>query len=1124
MNSQTIMISSADILAAGDKRNLLWLYRDMLRSRRTDEKMAGIVRQREAFFHISSVGHEGVAVLNRFLVPSDWLHCHYRDKALMLARGVSVQTLFHGFFCNAKSSSAGRRLGDMASDPARHIVSMVTSVGNQALPSVGLAMAIKQGTDNPIVYCGLGDGGTQQGEVLEAIAEAVRSELPVLFWIEDNGLSISTRTARQTFFDLPSGFAKEFYGLRVNRLNGRDVLSCLDDVGQIIQSMRQTRRPALVVFEVDRLASHSHADDERLYRSEDELRKSQDQGDPIQILKGHLLRMGCTESELRSVNAAISEEIDAAATIARHTPDPTSEAVTQSPLPAVETGNREYRGDPSASCLTMRDAIRETLCQHLATNPKVSLLGQDIEDPKGDVFGLTIGLSSAFPGRVINSALTESTIIGTSIGRALAGERPVAFVQFADFLPNSFNQIHSELATMSWRSNGGWICPVVIIAPCGGYSPGLGPFHSQTFESSLAHIPGIDVFMPSTAADAAGLLNAAFQSDRPSIHLIPKVCLNTRQEMTSTDVPEQLVPIGSARRVESGNDLTIVAWGSTLPLCHKAVRDLRQADVAVDLIDLRSISPWDRDMVCDSVRHTRKLLVVHEDNITCGFGAEVVATVTEHVFVPFRAQRIARLDTHIPCNFSSQLEVLPSYQRILTEAARMLDLEVSWDLPAAVNDEAILLKAEGLSPTDRTLIVMDWKIQPGETVREGQHLAEFESDKSVFDYMSPCAGTVQEILAQEGDCVSVGQPILRLVQQTASALFPRKRSRNEEPGVPRLSRREVRTARISKAPQRRSYATVAISPPSVALGTECLTNRDLVSRFPQVTEEDIVSRTGIERRYQLGSGQSLVRIASEAAKKALETQRVSVGHIDAVICSTTTPPQTTPSTACQLLFELCRDGDLREIPAFDVNAACTGYLYALTSAYDHLQQYPDHAVLVVTAEALSTVVDRNEFDTAVLFGDAATATVLFGPEHARQPAMRLHRPVVSSKPDGGALIRVPTPGCGYLEMDGKRVFSQAVRQMIFSLERCCAHAEVALDSLSLIVPHQANERIIDAIRRRLPNGTCRVFSHVRDYGNTSSSSIPLALAECLEKEQLKGSIGLCAFGGGLTFGGAVLTL
>ena len=394
---------------------------------------------------------------------------------------------------------------------------------------------------------------------MEAIAEAARIDVPVLFVVEDNGFSISTPTAGKTFYSPSRGAAEpqDFYGLPIHRLDGRDVVPCHRQLGPIIETIRATRRAAIVVFRVERLADHSNSDDERTYRSEDNRRAARDgRSDPKpraaaarpRNTANHDRRDRRKRSRRNSGGRrAFADGRAAAGRVRRQSraspePDLVGRRISRRRRPASDM--------PGSRCLK---PIREVLRAELAAEPRVCLFGEDIEDPKGDVFGVTRGLSTAFPGRVVNSPLSEATIVGVSIGRALAGARPVAFLQFTDFLPVTFNQIMSELSTMHWRSVGEWNCPVIVMAACGGYRPGLGPFHSQTMESIAAHLPGVDVFMPATATDAAGLLNAAFESPRPTLFLYPKVCLNDRNTTTSADVraatcPDRQGPIRHARR------------------------------------------------------------------------------------------------------------------------------------------------------------------------------------------------------------------------------------------------------------------------------------------------------------------------------------------------------------------------------------------------------------------------------------------------------------------------------------------------------------------------------------------------------------------------------------------------
>ena len=705
------------------------------------------------------------------------------------------------------------------------------------------------------------------------------------------------------------------------------------------------------------------------------------------------------------------------------------------------------------------------LRHRLAADSRVTLFGEDIEDPKGDVFGLTRGLTRAFPGRVFNSPLSESTIVGVSIGRALAGARPVAFIQFADFLPHAFNQILSELGSMHWRTDGTWQCPVILMIACGAYRPGLGPFHSQTLESVIAHVPGVDVLMPSTAADCAGLLNAAFESGRPTLFFYPKALLNDRDRTTSSDVDRQIVPLGKARFVSRGDDLTVVTWGSTVVLCEKAASALERAGVRVDLIDLRSIAPWDHKAVCDSVRRTRKLLVVHEDNSTCGFGAEVVAAVLEFVGAPVEARRVTRPDTYVPCNFSNQIEVLPSFKRVLNVAAELLNLELTWRSPLQGDCDLFTIEAQGTSPADDSVTVIQWKVEPGDTVSAGQHLAELEADKATFFLTAPADGVVVDVLVSNGQSARIGTPLLRLRSAFTNDL--RRPPTREDLGTPMLRRRpnpvQARAPVVGHSPFH--CRPVGLSVVHTAVGACRVTNYELAQRFPGKTPDDILKLTGIESRPRLAADESVLSLAVEAARQALEREGLSVCDLDAIICSTTTPVLASPSMACLVLHELDPEGAAKTVAAYDVNAACSGYLYALSAGYDFLQTRPHSHLLVLSAEAPSSMADPKDFDTAVLFGDAASATILYGATHPARPLAVLHRPVLSARGENGSALRVPALGRGYMAMNGRIVFREAVACMAEALTRTCAERGIGLEQLDLVVPHQANRRIIDALRR-----------------------------------------------------------
>ncbi len=1121
----------------------------MVTSRAVDRVEMELVNRGEAFFHVGGAGHEACAALNFHLTPEDWLHLHYRDKALMLARGIPAEQFFHSSLCTGASHSAGRQMSAHLSAPELKVLSLVGPVGNNALQAVGVAheLVSRQGlngspTAHALVVCAVGDGTSQQGEFLEAVAEAVRARLPVLFWIEDNGLAISTHTRGNTFYQLPQGDAAEFYGLPIHRLDGRDPLACDQALGPIVRGLRESHGPAIVVFNVERLTHHTNADDETRYRKEGEISQVRAQADPLAKLRSQLLEFGVPPTELEELEADTEREVRAAADRTLATANPVANLDARPALPMQLAALKEYRGDDSAPRLSMMEAMREVLRHHLSANARVSMFGQDIEDPKGDVFGLTRGLSTSFPTQVKNAPLAESTIAGVSVGRALAGGQPVACIQFADFLPIAFNQIASELGSMHWRTHGGWQAPVIVMTPCGGYRPGLGPFHAQTFESIIAHVPGVDVVMPSTAADAAGLLNAAFASGRPTVFLYPKVCLNDPALSTSADITKQLVLPGKARFVSRGDDLTIVTWGGTVPLCARAVAALEAAGVHAELIDLRSLSPWDTEAVCTSASRTGRLIVVHEDNLTCGFGAEVLATVAEHATSPVKSRRVTRPDTYVPCNYANQLEVLPSLKRILEAAAALCELDLGWEAEAVGDAGVFVLEAVGSSPADQNVTVIEWKVRVGDTIKAGDFIADCEAEKATFELRAPVGGVIRELLPTD-EKVPVGSPLAKILTSIAAPATPKRIPAEPKPLVKR--RPESRTGgspvfhSLPDAALRNNghhglsadswplfrplRSVVGLSSIAAVQGGRIVTNEELVLRFPNRTANDIVQRTGIESRHLLAEGETVLTLASAAARSALRESGLTLSDLDAIFVSTSSPISLSPSMACLLHHELGKDGAAKDVPASDILAACTGYLYALQAAFDFCQSRPAANILVVTAEAMSTFTDPEDFDTAIVFADAATATLVHGPQSAKFAGARalLHRPLLSARGEDGTILNHGRREHPNVNMDGMKVFPMAVRQLLALLKQACAANELAAEDLDYIIPHQANGRILDAVDQRLKMRKGRLVNRVKNSGNTSSSTIPVVLAELL-REQPKGKAGLCAFGGGFTFGAAVL--
>ncbi|MCF7975587.1 MAG: beta-ketoacyl-ACP synthase 3 [Phycisphaerae bacterium] len=1111
----------------------LWLamYERMVMAREIDVLEQAYTQRGEAFFHVSGAGHEGMISLHPHLIEADWLHCHYRDKALMLARGIAPEMFFHSLFCKEASHSCGRQMSAHMSDPARHILSIVGPVGNSALQAVGVGFVIRDQASSPLVLCALGDGMSQQGEVLEAIAHAVRDHLPVLFVIENNRYAISTKTPKRTFFSRPDGKADSFYGIPITWINGRDVVSAHEAFGEVVSGIRCHREPAIVIFDVDRLSNHTNADDQRVYRSAVEMSRIAREGDPIRILESRLLETGVPPQRLTEIQEKVHVEAIEAAQRSRQSPDPQPVFTAKPQLaPSLSDGQREYRGDSQAPELTMIEAIRSVLEHRMDLDGRITLLGEDLEDPKGDVFGLTRGLTQTFPGRVTNSPLSESTIVGMSVGRALAGERPVAFIQFADFLPLAYNQIFSEMGSLHWRSNGAWQCPVILMVSCGGYRPGLGPFHASSLEALIAHTPGIDVFMPSTAADAAGLLNAAFDTERPTVFFYPKNCLNQRDHMTSIDVDRQFVPPGRARLVCMGSDITLVGWGNTVAICEEVARTLERENCFAEVIDLRSLSPWDEPTVRSSVEKTGRLVVVHEDNHTCGLGAEIVAMVMEHVTRSIQVRRVTRPDTLLPCNFENQLAVLPSYKRVLQAAAELLEFELTWTMPQRQQvSDLVTVNAIASSPSDETAIVIELNVVPGRQISQGDVVAVLETNKAIVEQTSSVAGEVVDILVQEDDDIPVGSPIIT-IRPIEVLRHPVQKSKDiQEIPVLRSAGRTPVACHAhqlgNEAAPARTQTVVGVCGIAATLGSRLVTNDEIASHIPNLAPQDIVKLTGIEHRYWVNDQETALTLGVSAATKVLHNTNMTLNDIDLLLCCCGTPRYITPSMACLLLGVLSKGQQSGTMAAYDINAACSGYLYALQLAYDYLQSCPAHRVMIVTTETLSRRIKLTDTATAPIFGDGASATILCGTNDNQGMCAQLHRPVVSAKSDTREALCVPTHNDDtFITMKGRDVFPEAVRTMIMVLNQACSALHIRHDDLSLIVPHQANERIIEAIRKRLKAPEQKVFSNIRHVGNTSSTSIPLCLEQLLEERAPDELLGLCAFGGGFTAGGAILKM
>lgn len=637
-------------------RTLLHL---MALSREGDRREGILLRQSKGWFQVSGMGHEALAALVYALRPDDYLFPYYRDRAVALARGLTNYDLALAYLAKRDSSSGGRQMPGHYSSRALNIFSVATPTAAQCLPATGAAWAFQMAGSDQVVMTTIGDAASREGEFYEAVAFALQERLPVLFVIEDNHYGISTPTGR--FFPYRLGALGEKNLIRVD---GHDPYRLFEAGQEAVAKARHGDGPTVLWCEMDRLCSHTSSDDQRLYRNPDDIAADWER-DPIETLSRLLIAEGAmTRDEWNAELAEIARQVDddyrRAEAAADPAPDTAADFLFGPPTPAAA---------PPVTLgaeATMVSAVNQTLHKALEENPQVILFGEDIEDPKGGVFGLTKGLSKDFPERVRNSPLAEATILGAAVGLASVGWRPVFEVQFTDFLPPALNQLMSQVASLRWRTCGAWSCPMVIMAPYGAYLPGGSLWHSESNEGIWAHIHGLNVVIPSTAEDAASLLWTAIHGSDPVLFLLPKHIFRKRLPAPATVAP---LPLGQAVVRRAGQDVTLVSWGNCLELASEAAEQMQEEGVSVEIIDLRCIAPCDYATVEESLRKTGRLVVVHEDARTTGFGQSLIAEMTSrpHVWDLFLSppQLVARQDVHIPYNPVLEYAVLPDLAQVL---------------------------------------------------------------------------------------------------------------------------------------------------------------------------------------------------------------------------------------------------------------------------------------------------------------------------------------------------------------------------------------------------------------------------------------------------------------------------
>ena len=678
--------------------DLLELYRTMLLSRRLDDKEIQLSSQSKTFFQISGAGHEAILVAAGMQLKAgrDWFFPYYRDRALCLALGLTpYEMLLAAVGAAADPASGGRQMPAHWSKPDLHLVSPSSAVATQCLHAIGCAEACQfylrfpevassstGCSEGDVVYVSLGDGGTSEGEFWESLNTACTRRLPIIFLVEDNGYAISVPVEIQTPGGDVARLVSGFPGLEVISVDGTDALASFSAMRRALTYARGGRGPVLVKASVVRLYSHSESDDEGQYKSEAE-RNAERARDPLSrfaaFLTGRQLADDDTLARIATnVDHEIQRAVDRAITAA--VPD-RSTALQYVYSPDVDPASDQFDvpGTPEGDPITMVSAINRTLKDEMAQNPRLVAFGEDVADcsraevlstvpGKGGVFKATLGLQRAYGReRVFNAPLAEANIVGRAIGMAVRGLKPVVEIQFFDYIWPAMMQIRDELTMLRYRSNNTYSCPLVIRAPIGGYLRGGALYHSQSGESIFAHCPGLRIAYPSDAADAAGLLRTAMRCDDPVLFLEHKHLYRQTYSKAPYHGPDHQIPFARARVRREGTDVVVITWGALVQRALLAAERAAQRDMSVTVLDLRTLAPYDWSAIASAVTRTSRVVVAHEDQLTCGFGAELAARIADELFEHLDApiKRVGALDCPVAYHPDLEEAILPQADDIL---------------------------------------------------------------------------------------------------------------------------------------------------------------------------------------------------------------------------------------------------------------------------------------------------------------------------------------------------------------------------------------------------------------------------------------------------------------------------